>query len=167
MKFRNPIFKFLAMSLPVFSLAGLMTLAVMAMPASAATVDLSPLSALAGELVQSLAALIASVLVGALAWAGKKLFGLQMDASQRESLHGAIERGIGSGLEVMLKKVGGKTSFEIDSEVVALVANYVVKMSPDAVKHFKLTPDKLADLIKAKFGERLMIEMDLSAQVGA
>ena len=139
----------------------------LAMPANAATIDLSPLSTLAGEVVQGLAELIAAVLVGALAWASKKLFGIQMDAKQRESLHGAIERGIGSGLEVMAKKVDGKTSFEVDSEVVALVANYVIKMSPDAVNHFKLTPDKLADLIKAKFGERLLIEMDMTARTGA
>ncbi|PLW76791.1 hypothetical protein [Cohaesibacter celericrescens] len=146
---------------------GSLAFVALAIPANAATIDLSPLSTLAGDVVQGLAEIIAAILVGTLAWAGKKLFGLQLDAKQRESLHGAIERGIGSGLEVMVKKVDGKTSFDVDSEVVALVANYVVKMSPDAVRYFGLTPDKLADLIKAKFGEKLLVEMDMSAQAGA
>ncbi len=130
--------------------------AVMALPAYAATIDLSPLTTLAGEFAQGLADVVAAVLVGAVAWAGKKLFGLQIDAKQRDSLHGAIERGIGAAFETMLKKAKGNNSFEVDSEVIALVANYVAKMSPDAVKYFGLDPDKLADLITAKIGERLV-----------
>lgn len=130
--------------------------ALMALPANAATIDLSPLTSLAGEFVQGLAQVVAALLVGAVAYAGKKLFGLQIDAKQRDSLHGAIERGIGAAFETMLKKAKGKSSFEVDSEVIALVANYVAKMSPGAVTYFGLDPDKLADLITAKIGERLM-----------
>ncbi|SNY93949.1 hypothetical protein SAMN04515647_4271 [Cohaesibacter sp. ES.047] len=122
-----------------------------------------PLSALAGEVDRVLADVIAAVLVGAVAWAGRKWFSLTIDAKQRESLHGAIERGIGSALDVMAKKVDGKTAFEVNSEIVALVANYVIKMSPDAVKYFGVTPDKLADLIKAKFGELLLTDADFEA----
>ncbi|WP_319528996.1 hypothetical protein [uncultured Cohaesibacter sp.] len=135
---------------------GFVATAFVAMPANAATIDLSPLSALAGEALRVLVDVAAAVIVGALAWAGKKWFGLSIDAKQRDSLHGAIERGIGSALDVMAKKVDGKASFDVNSEVVALVANYVIKMSPDAVKYFNLDPDKLADLIKAKFGELLI-----------
>nr|WP_320142393.1 hypothetical protein [uncultured Cohaesibacter sp.] len=151
---------------PAF-LIGLATACMFAAPASAATIDLSPLTSLANDFVQSLVSLLASVIVGAAAWAAKRWFGLQMEAKQRESLHGAIERGIGSALETLLKKLDGKAGIEIDNEAVALVANYVVKMSPDAVKYFKLTPDKLADLIKAKFGERFMLDLDLAAQPSA
>lgn len=132
--------------------------ALMAGPANAATIDLSPLTTLAGEFAQGLVDVVAAVLVGVVAWAGKKLFGLQIEAKQRESLHGAIERGIGAAFETMLKKAEGKGSFEVDNEIIALVANYVVKMSPGAVKHFGLEPDKLADLITAKIGERLMAD---------
>ncbi|WP_119309625.1 hypothetical protein [Cohaesibacter haloalkalitolerans] len=138
-----------------------------AMPASAATIDLSPVSTLFNEFMQSFVGLLASVIVGAAAWAAKKWFGLQVDAKQRESLHGAIVRGIGAALETLLKKMDGKTSIEIDNETVALVANYVIKLSPGAVKYFNLTPDALADLIRAKFGERLMMELDLTAQPSA
>ncbi|WP_321339304.1 hypothetical protein [uncultured Cohaesibacter sp.] len=146
---------------------GLAMACMFAAPANAATIDLSPLTSLANDFVQSLVSLLASVIVGAAAWAAKRWFGLQMEAKQRESLHGAIERGIGSALETLLKKLDGKAGVEIDNEAVALVANYVVKMSPDAVKYFKLTPDKLADLIKAKFGERFMLDLDLAAQPSA
>ena len=141
----------------------LVAVAVLAVPANAATIDLSPLSTLAGEAFRVLADVIAAVIVGALAWAGKKWFGLSIDAKQRESLHGAIERGIGSALDVMAKKVDGKTAFDVNSEMVALVANYVIKMSPDAVRYFNLDPDKLADLIKAKFGELLLTDAEFEA----
>ena len=128
-------------------------------PAHAATIDLSPLTSLAGEFVSTLAELVAALIVGAVAWAAKKWFGLSIDAKQRESLHGAIERGIGSAMETLLKKSKGKAYFDLDNDVIALVANYVIKLSPDAVKYFGLTPDKLADLIAAKFGERLLADL--------
>ena len=135
---------------------GLMSL--LAMPAHAAVIDFSPLSSLANQFLQSFVELLVAVMVGAAAWAAKRWFGLQVDAKQREALHGAIERGIGSALEALLKKTEGNSKFEVDSEMVALVANYVVKMSPDAVKYFGLDPDKLADLIKAKFGDRMVFD---------
>ncbi len=146
---------------------GLAVACLFAMPASAATIDLSPVSTLFNEFMQAFVSLLASVIVGAAAWAAKKWFGLQVDAKQRESLHGAIERGIGAALETLLKKLDGKTGIEIDNEAVALVANYVIKLSPGAVKYFNLTPDALADLIRAKFGERLMMDLDLTAQPSA
>ena len=133
-------------------------------PANAATIDFSPVTTLANEFLRSFVSLLASVIVGAAAWAAKKWFGLQVDAKQRESLHGAIERGIGSALETILKKWDGKTAIEVDSEVVAMVSNYVLKLSPAAVKYFKLTPDMLADLINAKISERFLLDMDLAAQ---
>ena len=136
-------------------------------PANAATIDFSPITTLANEFLQSFVSLLASVIVGAAAWAAKKWFGLQVDTKQRESLHGAIERGISSALDAALKKLDGKTTLEIDNEVIAQVANYVVKLSPDAVKYFKLTPDKLADLITAKLGERFLLDADIDAQPSA
>ena len=151
---------------PVLAI-GLGCLLMAAVPANAATIDFSPLSTLANEFVQTFVSLLASVIVGAAAWAAKRWFGLQVEAKQRESLHGAIERGIGGALEALLKKWDGKTAIEIDNEAIALVSNYVIKLSPDAVNYFHLTPDKLADLIKAKFGERFLLDMDLSAQPSA
>lgn len=146
---------------------GLAMACMFAAPASAATIDFSPLTSLANDFVQSLVSLLASVIVGGAAWAAKRWFGLQVDAKQRESLHGAIERGISGALDVALKKLDGKTILEIDNEVIAQAANYVVKLSPDAVKYFKLTPDKLADLIAAKLGERFLLDADIDAQPSA
>ena len=150
---RNSSFVVVALSLAM--------MVVYALPASAATIDFSPLSSFANELLQSLVELLAAVIVGATAWAAKKWFGLQVDEKQREALHGAIERGIGSALDAIAKKVDGNSTIQIDSKVVALVANYVIKMSPDAVSYFGLTPDKLAELIKAKLGG-LSLLMDSS-----
>ena len=84
---------------------GLAVVCLFAMPASAATIDLSPVSTLFNEFMQAFVSLLASVIVGAAAWAAKKWFGLQVDAKQRESLHGAIERGIGSALETLLRNL--------------------------------------------------------------
>ena len=146
---------------------GLAMACMCAAPASAATIDFSPLTSLANDVMQTVVSLLASVIVGGAAWAAKKWFGLQVDAKQRESLHGAIERGISSALDAALKRLDGKTTFEIDNEVIAQVANYVIKLSPDAVKYFKLTPDKLADLITAKLGERFLLDADIDAQPSA
>ncbi|MCV6574612.1 MAG: hypothetical protein OIF58_02660 [Cohaesibacter sp.] len=151
-----------------FPILGVLVLSFISIaPVNAATIDLSPLTSVAAGFAQTFVEVIAAVLVGAFSWAAKKFFGLQIDAKQRESLHGAIERGIGAALDVLSQKAKTKNSFDVDHEIVALVANYVIKMSPEAVKYFGLTSEKLAEVIKAKFGERLIFNMEIAEKENA
>jgi hypothetical protein len=98
-------------------------------------------------IVAALGALI-SAAVGWLVYLVNRKLGLSIDDSLRDSLQTAAANAAGlvlSGLGNRLSTV----SIDVRSALVADAVNYVLKAAPDAVAHFGLTPDAVAQKILA------------------
>ncbi|HMN51132.1 MAG TPA: hypothetical protein PKB01_03615 [Xanthobacteraceae bacterium] len=92
---------------------------------------------------------IATAIVGWLAELLRRKFNLDIDASHREALQTALTNGAG----LLLGKIGGAASgkkLDLKSVVLAEAVNYVLQAVPDAIRHFGITPESLAEKILAK-----------------
>jgi hypothetical protein len=112
-------------------------------------VDFTPLLEIAVSLVVLLAG-----------WGIKRVassLGLDIDDKQRMALESMIEKGVGYATKRMTGP-DGQISFELESEFVAKVADYVADSVPGALKHFKVDPRtpegraKLERMIEARMG---------------
>lgn len=126
---------------------------------------LSPVVALAQEantsvnggslfaIVQPYVVELASVIVAFIvAWVSAKvtkLTGIQIEAKHREALQSALQNGVNYGIN----KAGGWAAtkdFDLKNQALAAAVKYVLDSVPDAIAHFGLTPEKLAQLLEAK-----------------
>lgn len=102
-------------------------------------------------LVPYLAAAIGALISAAVGWlvylVNKKL-GLSIDDSLRDSLQTAAANAAGLVLAGLGNRLSGMT-LDVRSELVADAVNYVLKAAPDAVAHFGLTPEAVAQKILA------------------
>lgn len=102
-------------------------------------------------LVPYLAAAIGSLISAAVGWlvylVNMKL-GLSIDDSLRDSLQTAAANAAGLVLAGLGNRLSGMT-LDVRSELVADAVNYVLKAAPDAVAHFGLTPEAVAQKILA------------------
>lgn len=92
---------------------------------------------------------IATAIVGWLAELLRRKFNLDIDASHRDALQTALTNGAG----LLLGKIGGAASgrkLDLKSVVLAEAVNYVLQAVPDAIRHFGITPESLAEKILAK-----------------
>jgi len=92
---------------------------------------------------------IATAIVGWLAELLRRKFNLDIDASHRDALQTAPTNGAG----LLLGKIGGAASgrkLDLKSVVLAEAVNYVLQAVPDAIRHFGITPESLAEKILAK-----------------
>ena len=92
---------------------------------------------------------IATAIVGWLAELLRRKFNLDIDASHREALQTALTNGAG----LLLGKIGGAASgkkLDLKSVVLAEAVNYVLQAVPDAIRHFGIPPESLAEKILAK-----------------
>lgn len=109
-------------------------------------VDLSPVLQLTIEL-------LGAVVLALAGWAvtkfGKKL-GLENDAKIRQYLDEAIKNGVAFAEQKLKEQAGKIDEVDVKNAKVAEAANYVIKAVPDAIKHFGVTPEKLADLVTAR-----------------
>lgn len=104
-------------------------------------------SGLMPYIVAAIGALI-SAAVGWLVYLVNRKLGLSIDDSLRDSLQTAAANAAGlvlSGLGNRLSTV----SIDVRSAPVADAVNYVLKAAPDAVAHFGLTPEAVAQKILA------------------
>lgn len=98
----------------------------------------------------------AAVLTG-LTWLGivfRNWTGLQIEARHREALHSAVMTGVSKALTATGDKLDNITVGS-RSAIVADAVDWVTKSTPDAVRYFGLTPDKLQTLALAKLGQIL------------
>jgi len=118
-----------------------------ASPAFAATVDLSGVWGDVMSYVASIVGVAISALVGWVFMLLKTKIGLSIDDSMRASLQAAATNAAG----LVLNKLGNALpgSVEISNPLIAEAVQYVLKAAPDAIKHFGLTPDALAEKIVA------------------
>lgn len=122
-------------------------------PASAATIDFSPIVNTALELTN--AVLVGLIGIGLTLLAKKlKIDGVLADAAMNKMLHDGIQRGVDS-LEGEVRDrafKNGSFTVDIESEPVAAVANRMSEFSPDLLKRLGVTEAALKKLIAEKLG---------------
>jgi hypothetical protein len=132
-------------------LAGALTLALVE-PAFAqstsTTVDAGTIyTALLPYLVAAVGAVI-SVLVGWVLMLAKSKLGISIDDSMRSSLQTAATNAAGLVLNKVGNTLAGK-SIDVKHAAIQEAVLYVVKNAPDALAHFGLSPDQVAEKILA------------------
>jgi hypothetical protein len=92
---------------------------------------------------------VATAIVGWLAELLRRKFNLDIDAAHREALQTALTNGAG----LLIGKAGSAAAgrkFDLKSAALAEAVNYVVQAVPDAIRHFGITPEAVAEKLQAK-----------------
>ena len=127
------------------TLAALMALVLLAVPAAA---EDSPAAGLVAAVTPLLIDLLAIVLMAALTWAaawGKRKFGVDIEAKHRDALHSALMTGARLAAARRLTGPGA----------LQLIMDYVRKSVPDAMATLAPSQEVLTDLADAKLQEAL------------
>lgn len=101
--------------------------------------------------VRELVGVIVAALLGWVAMTVKAKFGIDIEARHRE----AIETFLVNQAGALIAKAGDPLkalTFDARSQTIAALANEALARIPDAVAYFGLSPDNLAERIKAKVG---------------
>lgn len=127
------------------TLAGVVALVLLALPAAAQD---SPATDLVTAVTPLLIELLAIVLMAALTWAaarGKRKFGIDIEAKHRDALHSALMTGARLAAARQLTGAGA----------LQLILDYVRKSVPDALATLAPSQTVLTDLADAKLQEAL------------
>lgn len=105
------------------------------------------------EIVQpyllAIISVLATAIVGWLAELLRRKFRLDIDAAHRDALQTALANGAG----LVLTRIGGSLvgkKVDLKHALIADSVNYVLKAVPDAIRHFGVTPESVAEKIVAK-----------------
>ncbi|WP_157928941.1 hypothetical protein [Pararhizobium haloflavum] len=110
--------------------------------------------------IAEVAALLVTALVGWIMVRLNGLLGLQKEGKHREALQSALMNGVFAGLHYVEAKAD-KATIDVRSAVLAEGIRYVERNVPDALKFFKLTPDRVRELLEAKLPA---VEVDREAE---
>lgn len=108
-------------------------------------IDLAPLASVGLELVAAVLMAVGSYGVYRL----NRWIGLKEDSEVRAYLDGALHQAVEYGLD-RAAPVAGKLTVKTKNEVVASAASYAAAAVPDALARFQITPERLADMIRAR-----------------
>lgn len=123
-----------------------------AQDAASTTVGLGDLFRDVRSTIETLIGVVVAGVLALLAALVKRNLGLGIDEKMRNALQSALMNGVHAGLD-LVQDAADKTSIDVKSEVVAKGIGYVRSYAPLAVKHFKLTEDDLAEMLRAKLAE--------------
>lgn len=124
----------------------------MAQDAGATTISAGSLfSDVRGPIETALGVVIAAVL-GWLSYMVKSNLGLSIDGKMRDTLQSALMNGVHFGLD-QVQHAADQQSIDVKSTVVLQGIQYVREYAPKAIKHFGLSEDDLAKMLKAKLAE--------------
>jgi hypothetical protein len=112
-------------------------------------IELTPLT---GWLAEVLIAVLAAVLLPVI----KRLFdrlGVERDSELRET----FDRAAHLAIELAVERAGTRLpdSVEAKNQIVRDASSWLVERFPDVVKHFDLTPDGIADSVRARLADHL------------
>lgn len=124
-------------------------LVIFTLPARADVINVGAAFGALEPYVNSLVGLAISALVGWLLYLAKSKLNLSIDDSMRDALQTWLTRQAQSLVADGAVKVSGLT-IEVKSAALASAANLAIKEIPDAAKHFGMTPERLAEMIKDK-----------------
>jgi uncharacterized membrane protein len=100
----------------------------------------------------AIVSVVATTIAGWLAELLRRKFHLDIEASHREALQTALTNGAG----LLIAKLGGALAgrkLDLKSVVLAEAVNYVLQSVPDAVRHFGVTPEAIAEKVLAKLSQ--------------
>ncbi|MGX5776496.1 hypothetical protein [Methylorubrum zatmanii] len=136
----------------------------LAQDAAGTTISLGDLFRDVRSTVETLIAVAVAGVLAFLASLLKKNLGLGVDEKMRNALQSALMNGVHAGLDYV-QDAADRTSIDVKSEIVAKGIGYVRQYAPLAVKHFKLSEDDLAEMLRAKLAELQPAEAKAIAQV--
>lgn len=108
-------------------------------------VELAPLT---GHLVEIVIAVV-TVVIGFAANAFRKKLKIEQGGALDDILDKAIQYGIHYA-NAKLEEKGKSLTFETKSEFLADAVEYVVKGAPNALNHFGITPERVAEMVEAR-----------------
>lgn len=106
---------------------------------------------IAGFIMPTIQAVITALILYGVGWLAlllKTKLGVSIDDSMRASIQTAATNAAGLVLNQLGNQLQGKT-IEVGTPFIADAVNYVLKNAPDAVAHFGLTPETIAEKIIA------------------
>lgn len=126
-------------------------LALVAMATPAVAAEAAPLPDGVAILIQYLAGIAATAVVGWIAMAAHRLFGISLEARHREALHSALATGANLVLSALAELIAkgmepGKARVVATQQGVA----YVRQSVPDALRALKPDDGLLFDMVRAK-----------------
>lgn len=129
----------------------LVTLALLALAVPAMAAEPSPLQDGIGMLIQYVAGMAATVVVGWIALAANRFLGISLEARHREALHSAAT----TAGSLVLSALADLVAKGMDPDKARVVATqqgvaYVRQSVPDALRALKPDDGLLIDLVKAK-----------------
>jgi len=108
-------------------------------------------SDIAGFVMPTIQAVVSALVLYGVGWLAlllKTKLGVSIDDSMRASIQTAATNAAGLVLNQLGNTLQGKT-ITVQTPFIADAVNYVLKNAPDAVAHFGLTPDAIAQKIIA------------------
>lgn len=112
-------------------------------------VDFTPLV----EIAISLLAMALSTVAAVVGMALKAKFGIEIDTTKEGVLNRAIDRGLEYAENFVLGD-DGKLSVPVNNMMVKWAAEYVIDKVPETLEHFKITEDRLREMILARLGHK-------------
>lgn len=111
------------------------------------SVDLAPLlAAFAPYLVEGVVALALLVV----SWVASALGLKEIEKRHREALDQALRAGAAWGLAKAREHAAGRAGVDVKNAAVAHALRYVLDATPDAIRKFGLTPDRVRELVEAR-----------------
>jgi hypothetical protein len=116
--------------------------------------DLSPLMDAALTLISAIVAATAPVLLLKL----NTVLKLNLDRGHRDAITHALQTAMGIGLQIAQEKGDARLSnVNIRSTALAAMVGYVKQVVPEAVAHFGLTDDAIAQKVAAQLAAKLHV----------
>lgn len=97
----------------------------------------------------AIVSVVATAIVGWLAELLRRKFNLDIDAAHRDALQTALANGAGLLIGKAGNAVAGR-KLDLKSAALAEAVNYVLQAVPDAIRHFGITPEAVAEKLQAK-----------------
>lgn len=97
----------------------------------------------------AIVSVLAAAIAGWLAELLRRKFNLDIDAAHRDALQTAIANGAGLLIGKAASSLADK-KLDLKSVALAEAVNYVLQAVPDAIRHFGITPEAVAEKIRAK-----------------
>ncbi|RFC63619.1 hypothetical protein DYI37_11480 [Fulvimarina endophytica] len=115
-----------------------------------AAVDVGPLAHLAIEIVAPIALTVLSTLAAWVMLQIRKRYGLDIDARHRDAVEQGLARAVDYAVGRLEDRIAGGIPLTSESRAVAIAATYAERAIPDAIKHFKIDGEQLAQMVEAR-----------------
>lgn len=116
----------------------------------ATTVNFRPLVDLSIEFAVAVLVAVVPAIGGWIALRANTALGLKIDAQQRAVIEQGLERAIMFGVEAAKAKLPEGPVVDVKSAAIAQAVSYAQASVPGALKHFDITPDRLAKMIESR-----------------